>query len=146
MISRLTATAILLCLIGCNSGNGKAYNTDIAASKKNIIDLNHYDGTVYMTAASRNIGTLYEGETVEGVLSIRNNSDTTSIIKEVKGSCGCMTIKKLDTKQLKANEVMNIGYTINTSLKSGEEYFDVVIISTTGKYVIELIANIKSKN
>ncbi len=144
MLNRyLFLSLLLLCVIGCNNSGDKKV---ISSEPTNVIELRSADTSIYVTAETRSIGTLYEGEKVEGVLHIRNSSDTLSIIKEIKASCGCMTIKDVFPKSIKDKEVVSLQYTIDTSLKSGEEFFDILIISSTGKYVIELVANVRGKS
>lgn len=111
----------------------------------NLVKLNLSDTSVYITAHAKELGTLYEGETIAGSFNLENCSDETLNIKELSVSCGCMSVDYRDARRIEAGEIAEIKYTINTSLKSGDEFFDILIITSTGKYVIEMTAYVKSK-
>lgn len=129
---------LLSWLLGCGSQSTTGSKSD----SHSAIAITKSDTTVYLTLAEKKLGTLYAGEKIEGTLEFENKTESPITIKEVKGSCGCMTItesfdymKKGETKQLK--------YLINTFGKSNEEYFDVILVTSAGKFVVELSANIK---
>ncbi|MFI3322736.1 MAG: DUF1573 domain-containing protein [Rikenellaceae bacterium] len=95
----------------------------------------------YTTLLERNLGTIGAGETISGVLNFSTSADSLTII-EMKGTCGCMTLEG-SFKELNNGEVARVNYTINTSGKEGEEYFDIIIDSSLGKFIVEMKAFVK---
>ncbi|MEG1635257.1 MAG: DUF1573 domain-containing protein [Rikenellaceae bacterium] len=137
MINIFFILTLLITIIGCGAQQTVKQNVT-----NNAIALVKSDTNIYITVAEKKLGTLYAGETVEGSLLFENKTDTLLTINTIKGSCGCMTIKE-SFDSLKKGEKKSIKYIIDTFGKSDDEYFDIMIITSSGKYIVELTANVK---
>ncbi|MFI3314590.1 MAG: DUF1573 domain-containing protein [Rikenellaceae bacterium] len=89
-----------------------------------------------------NLGVVREGETISGRLNFKNPMDSTITISSFKGSCGCMDITEGFTA-LEKEQIKSINYRIHTTDKSGEEYFDIIVTTSIGKFMVEMVATVK---
>lgn len=136
-MKRLFISTLLVITFGCGQ-----QQTTPNTNNSNAIAIIKSDTNIYIILAEKKLGTLYAGEKIEGTLEFENKTNTPITIGELKGSCGCMIITE-SFDRMEEGEIKRLKYVIDTSGKSDEEYFDIIMTTSQGRYVVELSANIK---
>lgn len=132
---------ILLSVLGCVNSTTKP--VEESSRKGAVAQITpSSDTTRYITIMERNLGSINEGEVIEGAVNISTSSAEVEIF-EMKGTCGCMTLTN-PFESITKDEVKSLKYIITTSGKNGEEYFDIIINSSIGKFIIEMKAIVKN--
>lgn len=93
----------------------------------------------------KDLGTVYSGEMVEGVFVLENRTSGTLDISSAVSSCGC-TIVDYEDGALEPDEGREVRVTYDSKGRRGVQYAEVVLGTTAGRYIVRIVADVKTEN